>query len=172
MNTTPSNVHVVRTGCTFRIVLVEFGYSIYCVFGIPDNQLMPRLHSVARSPLERSAQEDTMRLSSLSIVTQAYNEESIIRDVIDTLIRSGHAVTNDLEVVVVVCESSQDNTIEILRRMSEEDSRITIVYQSSTDVGYGKAFKMGVYAARKDYVFQTDADGQFDYSDLSRAASI
>jgi len=113
-----------------------------------------------------------MRLSSLSIVTQAYNEESIIRDVIDTLIRSGHAVTNDLEVVVVVCESSQDNTIEILRRMSEEDSRITIVYQSSTDVGYGKAFKMGVYAARKDYVFQTDADGQFDYSDLSRAASM
>src|SRR5215204_2340968 len=113
-----------------------------------------------------------MLLSSLSIVTQAYSEESIIRDTISTLIKIGDSLTDDLEIVVVVCESSRDATIAILRSMSMEDPRINVVYQQSSDVGYGKAFKMAIYAARNDYIFQTDADGQFDYSDLDRAVKV
>jgi glycosyltransferase involved in cell wall biosynthesis len=116
--------------------------------------------------------EDNVSLSSLSIVTQTYNEELIIRDIMAEIIKAGDSVTDNLEIVVVACNDSVDNTIDILRDMSRDDSRIRIIHQEHEDVGYGKAFKMGIFSAKNDYVFQTDADGQFDYTDLGRAVKV
>jgi glycosyltransferase involved in cell wall biosynthesis len=112
-----------------------------------------------------------MKLPSLSIVTQTYNEAPIIRATLQQLVEVGQAVTDDLEVVVVVSEASSDGTNDILADWAVRDPRVRTVLQARDIAGYGQAFKLGVCAASKAYVFQTDADGQFDYLDLVRAVS-
>ena len=112
-----------------------------------------------------------MKLPSLSIVTQTYNEAPIIRTTLQQLVEVGRAVTDDLEVVVVASEASSDGTNAILADWSVRDPRIRTVLQPRDIAGYGQAFKLGIYAASKEYVFQTDADGQFDYLELARAVS-
>jgi glycosyltransferase involved in cell wall biosynthesis len=112
-----------------------------------------------------------MKLSSLSIVTQTYNEATIIDSTLRELIQLGEEVTDDLELIVVLSEASSDGTNGIVEGWSSRDSRLRTVVQARAMAGYGRAFKLGISAATKDYVFQTDADGQFDYSDLRRAVA-
>jgi glycosyltransferase involved in cell wall biosynthesis len=112
-----------------------------------------------------------MLLPSLSIVTLTYNEAPIIDEVVDALLAAGEAVTSDLELVIVTFEGSTDGTNDLVRSRAERDTRIKPVVQSAALPGYGRAFVLGCKAATKSWIFQTDADGQFDYSDLQRAAT-
>jgi glycosyltransferase involved in cell wall biosynthesis len=113
-----------------------------------------------------------MLLPSLSIVTLTYNEAPIINQVIDALISAGESVTNDLEVVIVTYEGSTDGTNALVQQRAERDTRIRPILQPAQLPGYGRAFVLGGQAASKEWIFQTDADGQFDYSELSRAAAL
>jgi glycosyltransferase involved in cell wall biosynthesis len=113
-----------------------------------------------------------MLLPSLSIVTLTYNEAPIINQVMDKLLAAGEAVTSDLELVIVTFDASTDGTNDLIRARAEQDARIRPVPQSRDLPGYGRAFVLGCRAATKAWIFQTDADGQFDYSDLHRAASF
>ena len=110
-----------------------------------------------------------MKLPSLSIVTQTYNEASIIQSTLSQLLEVGEQTADDLEIVVVLSEASADGTNEIVASWAERDRRLRTVLQPRAIAGYGQAFKLGIYAATREYVFQTDADGQFDYTDLFRA---
>jgi glycosyltransferase involved in cell wall biosynthesis len=116
-------------------------------------------------PMDRPAS----MLPSLSIVTLTYNEASIIQTTLQQLIDVGEVVTDDLEVVVVLSEASSDGTNDLVRAWAERDPRIRTVEQPRAISGYGQAFRLGLAAATKEYIFQTDADGQFDYRDLVRA---
>jgi dolichol-phosphate mannosyltransferase len=110
-----------------------------------------------------------MKLPSLSIVTQTYNEAPIIETTLRQLVEVGESVSDDLELVVVLSEASSDGTNELVRGLAERDRRIRTVVQPREISGYGQAFRLGLAAATKEYIFQTDADGQFDYQDLVRA---
>jgi glycosyltransferase involved in cell wall biosynthesis len=113
-----------------------------------------------------------MLLSSLSIVTLTYNEASIINRVIDELLAAGESVTHDLELVIVTYEGSTDGTNALVRERAERDRRIRPIMQSKDLPGYGRAFVLGCRAASKAWIFQTDADGQFDYTEVKRAADL
>lgn len=112
-----------------------------------------------------------MKLPSLSIVTQTFNEAAIIDSTLRQLLGVGEAVTDDLEMVVVLSEASSDGTNEIVTGLAAKDPRVRTVVQPRGLAGYGRAFKLGIFTATKEYVFQTDADGQFDYGDLGRAVA-
>lgn len=112
-----------------------------------------------------------MKLPSLSIVTLAYNEVSIIETTLRQLVSVGALVADDLEVIVVLHEASSDGTRRVVESLAGREPRIRIVLQPSNRSGYGHAFRQGIYAAECEYVFQTDADGQFDYDELVRAVA-
>ena len=112
-----------------------------------------------------------MKLPSLSIVTLTYNEAEVIETTLQQLIEVGERVADDLELVVVLSEASTDATNEIIRAWAARDPRIRTVVQPRELPGYGRAFRLGISAATREYVFQTDADGQFDYGDLERAVA-
>lgn len=113
-----------------------------------------------------------MLLPSLSIVTLTYNEASVIDQVLDALFTAGERVTSDLELIVVTYEGSTDGTPEVVRARAARDARIRQVPQSAALPGYGRAFVLGTQAATRSWIFQTDADGQFNYADLERAAGF
>jgi glycosyltransferase involved in cell wall biosynthesis len=113
-----------------------------------------------------------MLLPSLSIVTLTYNEAPIINHVMDALLAAGESVTNDLELVIVTYGGSTDGTNALVQERAGRDTRIRQVVQPAELPGYGRAFVLGCRAATKAWIFQTDADGQFDYSDIRRAAEL
>lgn len=105
-------------------------------------------------------------LSSLSLVLLAYNEEQIIGKMVFSAAEMGAKVASKYEVVVVCFEGSTDGTNRIVRDLVKGDSSVRQVIQPVAEKGYGVALRMGLEAAKMDYVFYTDADGQFHLEEL------
>ena len=79
--------------------------------------------------------------------------------------RAGDDLGIELE-VIVVDDGSVDQTREIVAALREVDPRIRSLHHARNR-GYGAALKSGLFAARMDRVFFTDADLQFDVSELT-----
>ena len=105
-------------------------------------------------------------LSSLSFVLLAYNEEKVIAAVVSKAAAEAGKVAGKYEVIVVCYEGATDNTVKIVEQLAARDRKIRIVLQPASQKGYGVALRMGIESARFDYVFYTDADNQFDISEL------
>lgn len=112
-----------------------------------------------------------MRLSSLSIMLPAFNEERIIGKTIDSCERAAQLLTADYE-ILVVDDGSRDRTREILRQISGSNPYIKVIFLPH-HMGYGKALSTGFYNARKEFIFYTDSDGPIDiFKELPKAVSL
>lgn len=101
---------------------------------------------------------------AVSIVLPAYDEEPNI----EQAIAEASAVAERLfarHEVVVVDDGSRDRTAELVRAIVERDPRVRLVSHGENR-GYGEALRTGFREARLDFVFFTDADLQFDLSEL------
>jgi glycosyltransferase involved in cell wall biosynthesis len=103
---------------------------------------------------------------SLSVFYPCYNEEAnvepLVRQSVDVLTR----MVKDWE-IIIVNDGSKDSTGPVADLLAAEDPRIRAVHHA-TNGGYGMALRSGFAAARKQYVFYTDGDGQFDMNELDR----
>lgn len=106
---------------------------------------------------------------SISVALPAYNEEENIRpmvlevvEVFAGLVAGGQV--SDYE-VIVVNDGSKDNTAQAVEALSSEISTVRLV-NHEVNKGYGAAVYTGFVSARKDLVFLTDSDKQFDVSDI------
>ena len=104
------------------------------------------------------------RVSSLSLFFPAYNEEQIIEKTVRDALRAGAAVSDDIE-VIVVDDGSRDETAAVVERVAASDARVRLV-RHERNRGYGAALRSGFANARKDFVFFSDADGQFDLREI------
>ena len=105
-------------------------------------------------------------LSGLSLVLLAYNEEKIISRMVSSAVAVAKKVAGKYEIIVVCYAGSSDNTNKIVKELASKNKSVRIVLQPVAQKGYGVALRMGLEAAKNDYVFYTDADGQFDVSEL------
>ena len=106
---------------------------------------------------------------SISVALPAYNEEENIRpmvlevvEVFAGLVAGGQV--SDYE-VIVVNDGSKDNTAQAVEALSSEISTVRLV-NHEVNKGYGAAVYTGFVSARKDLVFLTDSDKQFDVSEI------
>jgi glycosyltransferase involved in cell wall biosynthesis len=67
--------------------------------------------------------------------------------------------------VIVVDDGSTDETGAIADDLAQGDRRIRVIHHER-NLGYGAALQSGFRAARKDLVFYTDGDGQFDVGEM------
>jgi glycosyltransferase involved in cell wall biosynthesis len=104
------------------------------------------------------------RLSSLSVFFPAHNESGNIERVVRAALECCSGLTNSLE-VIVVDDGSVDNTADLVCKMADQDPRVRLV-RHEVNRGYGGALKTGLASASGDYVFYTDADGQFDIAEI------
>jgi len=106
-----------------------------------------------------------MRPISISIFFPAYNEEANIKDSVLEVQEIVKTITDKYE-IIIVDDGSKDQTGKIADELAEESEFIKVVHHEKNK-GYGAALWSGIQKAKYQYVFFTDADLQFDLSELS-----
>ena len=105
------------------------------------------------------------RVGGISAFFPAYNEEGNVERMVDALKAVLPHFADDFE-IIVVNDGSNDRTGEIADRLMKEDPKVRAVHHERNQ-GYGAAIRSGINACKKEYLFFTDGDGQFDISQLS-----
>lgn len=104
-------------------------------------------------------------INELSIFLPAYNEEESVGNTIKK-VREVLFKTAQKWEIIVVDDGSQDKTGEVADKFSQEDERIKVIHHH-LNRGYGAALKSGLYASKYAWISFTDADGQFDFSEIA-----
>tara|TARA_R110002073_G_scaffold240208_7_gene401880 strand:- start:1722 stop:4169 length:2448 start_codon:yes stop_codon:yes gene_type:complete len=103
---------------------------------------------------------------TLSLILPAWNESEVIRRAIDEADSALRQLTHDYE-IIVVDDGSTDGTGELVEQAAKSNPHVRLL-QHHPNQGYGASIRSGFAAARKDLVVFTDADCQFDLTELDR----
>jgi len=109
------------------------------------------------------------RLDGLSIVLPCFDEEASVESTVHAALTAAARVTEHCE-IVVVDDGSTDDTAIVARALAARDPRVRLV-SHGINRGYGAAVRTGIAASRMPWVLLSDADGQFDFSDLPQFAA-
>ncbi|MDD5005773.1 MAG: glycosyltransferase family 2 protein [Candidatus Omnitrophica bacterium] len=106
-----------------------------------------------------------MYKNSFSFVTPAYNEQENIRKIVGDAYNFLNRNFSDFE-IIVVDDGSKDNTPKVCEELTSAYKDKLIVIRHLKNRGYGAALRTGLFSAKKDLVFYTDADNQFDIKEI------
>ncbi|WP_431687003.1 glycosyltransferase family 2 protein [Hahella sp. NBU794] len=127
------------------------------------------LRKVDKAPTEDAQTEASVsaqnkKLSSVSVVFPAYNEETNIEM---TVLKAIGAFKRHFETVeiIVVNDGSSDGTRDILERLRQEHEEVRPIHHVQNK-GYGGAVRTGLKSGRGDFIFFSDSDGQFDLEEV------
>jgi glycosyltransferase involved in cell wall biosynthesis len=105
------------------------------------------------------------KFPSLSVFFPAYNDApslpALVRKTFEVLERH----VDDYE-VIVINDGSYDNTGDVLDELRSTYMPHLRVITHPQNRGYGGALRTGLGAAKKEFVFYTDGDGQYDVGEL------
>jgi len=104
------------------------------------------------------------KLSSLSIFFPCYNEEANVERVTRAAVEAAGRFADDYE-VIIVDDGSKDRTGEIGDKLAAADPHVRCVH-NRPNLGYGGAVQRGLRESRKQWIFFTDGDGQFDFNEI------
>ncbi len=97
-------------------------------------------------------------MKKLSVLMPVYNESRTLRTIVQRVLDS----PVDLEIeLVCVDDCSKDNSLEILRELEAEDSRIKVVAQP-VNMGKGKAIRTAIEHMSGDIGIIQDGDLEYD----------
>ena len=105
------------------------------------------------------------KLDNLSVFFPAYNEQDNIENTITNAIAILPKVAKKWE-VLVINDGSSDKTGKVISKLAKENKGVRLI-NHKVNRGYGAAFKSGLYGAKYDWITFTDADGQFDFSEIT-----
>jgi len=102
-----------------------------------------------------------------TLLILAYNEEKFIEKTVRKYI-------NDFEEIIIIDDSSKDETLSICKKLRNEYKNIKII-ENKKNLGAGKSFELGVeYFLDTDstYLLKIDGDDQFKYDDIIRIKTL
>src|SRR5881227_551237 len=100
----------------------------------------------------------------VSVFFPAYNDEGSIERMVADALAVLPTLANDYE-VIVINDGSTDATQATLEALARAHSSLRVV-RHARNMGYGAALRSGFKAARKELIFYTDGDGQYDIGEL------
>lgn len=106
-----------------------------------------------------------MMFPSLSVFFPAYNDAPSLPGLLEKTFATLEPNVADYE-VIVVNDGSQDKTAQVLDDLRLRYAPYLRVVTHPENRGYGVALRSGFAAARKDFVFYTDGDSQYDVAEL------
>ena len=106
------------------------------------------------------------KAKELSVFFPAYNEEEAIESTVIKATKILPKVAKKWE-IIVVNDGSTDKTGEIVKELIKKEPRIKMITHTPNR-GYGSTIKSGVYNSRYNLIAFTDADGQFDFSEITK----
>jgi glycosyltransferase involved in cell wall biosynthesis len=105
-------------------------------------------------------------VDELSVFFPAYNEAANLPRTIEGATTALASLGLDRYEIVVVDDGSEDATVAVVDDIAAGDPRVRLV-QHPHNLGYGAALRTGLASAQYEWVFWTDADGQFDMRELA-----
>lgn len=118
------------------------------------------------APALTSPEAGAAQIASLSAFFPCYNDAPTIADLVRRVDATLHALGIEHE-VIVVNDGSTDDSLAVLRTLADELPVLRIV-DHGVNRGYGGALRSGFAAARGEWVFYTDGDGQYDPSEVEQ----
>ncbi|RME40840.1 MAG: glycosyltransferase family 2 protein [Planctomycetota bacterium] len=103
---------------------------------------------------------------SLSVFFPCYNEEENVERVVRDALGVLPECCDEFE-IIIVDDGSTDRTGELADRLAAAHEPVRAVH-NRPNRGYGGALRRGFAEARKNWIFYTDGDGQFDLAELKR----
>ena len=100
------------------------------------------------------------KLSSITAFFPAFNDGGTISSMILSAIITLPIITDDYE-VIVVNDGSVDYTAQMLTELEKVYPQLRIITHTSNK-GYGAALITGFLSSKKDWIFYTDGDAQYD----------
>lgn len=107
---------------------------------------------------------DTQTSVSISVFFPCYNEQGNVARTVQNALDVLENLKADFE-VIIVDDGSRDDTAKITDEIAAQNNRVKVV-RHPTNLGYGAALQSGFKAAKKEFVFYTDGDGQFDIKEM------
>ena len=111
-----------------------------------------------------------MNPQSLTVFFPACNDGGTIGSQVITALQLLPRITDDYE-VLVVNDGSRDHTADVLAELSRRYPQLRVIHHERNR-GYGAALRSGFAAARKEWIFYTDGDAQYDPHDLLRLLAV
>ncbi|MEO8069771.1 MAG: glycosyltransferase family 2 protein [Acidobacteriota bacterium] len=105
------------------------------------------------------------RSPGLSVFFPAYNDAGTIASLVIAARQAAQQLTSDFE-IIVVNDGSADGTGEIADELARTYPEVRVVHHTRNR-GYGGALRTGFSEARKDIVFYTDGDAQYDPAEMA-----
>jgi glycosyltransferase involved in cell wall biosynthesis len=106
-----------------------------------------------------------MKLPGLTIFFPCYNDGGTIATMIVRAMQTGPTVADDFE-VLVINDGSQDDSAQVLEEMRRLYPGHVRLMHEPRPSGYGGVLRKGFASARKDWIFYTDGDAQYDPREL------
>lgn len=107
-----------------------------------------------------------MKIDSLSVFFPAFNEEKNITTTVEkALVVLKKLPLKNYEIIIVV-DGSTDSTLKMAQLLAEKNSRVRLIIHPKNK-GYGEALKSGFYNSKYPWIVFTDADGQFNFSEIT-----
>lgn len=96
--------------------------------------------------------ESTTKKPKVSVIVPVYNVEKYLDQCLDSIVSQ---TLDDIE-IIIVNDGSTDESLKVINKYAERDSRIKVVNQ--TNGGYAKAVNKGLSIASGEYVAEVDSD--------------
>ncbi len=113
-----------------------------------------------------------MKLEGISIILLSYNERENLAIVVKNAIIEGNVIAKKHEIIIVQYAGSTDGSINEAERLAKTHKNVKVVLQPKEDRGYGMALRLGVEQSTMQWIFYTDSDGQFDFSELRKIVDL
>lgn len=110
-----------------------------------------------------------MKLSSVTVFFPCYNDAGTIPTMILRALEVLPQITGDYE-VIVINDGSRDDSGRVLDVIAARFDHLRVIHRQQPS-GYGGVLRSGFAAARKDWVFYTDGDAQYDVRELALLAA-
>jgi glycosyltransferase involved in cell wall biosynthesis len=105
-----------------------------------------------------------MERTSLTAFFPAYNDEHTIENIVRSAAQEIGRITDDFE-IFIINDGSADRTGSIADRLAAEMPFVRAIHHPR-NLGYGAALISGFKNARKELIFYTDGDGQYDVREI------
>ena len=101
---------------------------------------------------------------SISVFFPFYNEQDNVGQTTQRAVEVLEGLKADYE-IILVNDGSADQTGARADAIAAGNKRVRVVHHAK-NIGYGAALQSGIRAAKKELVFFTDGDGQFDIEEI------
>jgi glycosyltransferase involved in cell wall biosynthesis len=110
-------------------------------------------------------------MRSISVFLPAFNDAPSIAGLVHKAFATLRRYAHTYE-VIVINDGSTDRTAEVLADLQAQYSAQFRVITHPKNLGYGAALRTGFAAARMEWVFYTDGDGQYDPSEIEKLLEV